>query len=464
MPFITQGKTNVKYLLIVALVAAIAGGIIFSARNSCYKDIVNLNNFVEIKVPEKKSAQEQGCIDSRGTASVSQCCKSVGDFPNSCLVGACSCSSDNSYQVKVCNCEEGKCFDGEKCSPIETPKTGLIQASFSYPYPVSWTWDSSRNDIADFSLTEVSLGERTVPSFVHSAIYKPGDKIYALTLNFKINTHWDALGIDLYTEQRLILNEEGDKMAPINLYFNVQSLGGKKTYYDQEVIFVVPKTQKVFTFTTGGSSNIFFTVKILDDGRLQVGNSVACATDKKLCPDGSYVNRISPSCEFIECPAADTESLIQESFSYPYPLSWTQEGRDNEIMNFSLTAISLGERTVPSFVHSAIYKPGGKIYALTLYLNLKLDTVNTLGWCIHPDVRVILNEEGDSAGPINDYFNEQCPVPNKIFAGQEEIFVVLRTEKTFTLTTGGKSNIFFTVTVLDDGHLKVEKLYTGSQG
>lgn len=51
MPFITQGKANVKYLLILGLVAAVSGGIIFAARNSYYKDIVNLDNFSEIKKP-----------------------------------------------------------------------------------------------------------------------------------------------------------------------------------------------------------------------------------------------------------------------------------------------------------------------------------------------------------------------------------------------------------------------------
>jgi len=33
MPFITQGKTNIKYLLIVALVAAAAIGIILTFSN-----------------------------------------------------------------------------------------------------------------------------------------------------------------------------------------------------------------------------------------------------------------------------------------------------------------------------------------------------------------------------------------------------------------------------------------------
>jgi hypothetical protein len=30
--------------------------------------------------------------------------------------------------------------------------------------------------------------------------------------------------------------------------------------------------------------------------------AVACTLDAKMCPDGSYVGRIPPSCEFAACP------------------------------------------------------------------------------------------------------------------------------------------------------------------
>lgn len=33
-----------------------------------------------------------------------------------------------------------------------------------------------------------------------------------------------------------------------------------------------------------------------------VGQSVVCAMDAKVCPDGSYVSRSGPKCEFAECP------------------------------------------------------------------------------------------------------------------------------------------------------------------
>jgi len=54
MPFITQGKANIKYLFVVVLVATIAGGIIFTYWKDCQREIINLNNFTEIIKPEKK--------------------------------------------------------------------------------------------------------------------------------------------------------------------------------------------------------------------------------------------------------------------------------------------------------------------------------------------------------------------------------------------------------------------------
>ena len=35
-------------------------------------------------------------------------------------------------------------------------------------------------------------------------------------------------------------------------------------------------------------------------------SGVACTMDAKLCPDGSYVGRVPPSCEFAACPDASS--------------------------------------------------------------------------------------------------------------------------------------------------------------
>jgi len=32
------------------------------------------------------------------------------------------------------------------------------------------------------------------------------------------------------------------------------------------------------------------------------GETIVCSSDAKLCPDGSYVGRVGPRCEFAKCP------------------------------------------------------------------------------------------------------------------------------------------------------------------
>jgi hypothetical protein len=58
---------------------------------------------------------EDGCKDSRGILSTAKCCTITEDFPNTCFIGACGCSMENSHEVRICDCGEGRCFDGDKC-------------------------------------------------------------------------------------------------------------------------------------------------------------------------------------------------------------------------------------------------------------------------------------------------------------------------------------------------------------
>ena len=148
----------------------------------------------------------------------------------------------------------------------------LINKKFTYPYPLEWRYEHTKTLFFDYSLTGVSLGKRTVPSFVaHDSPYKPGTEVHALTLYFKIrNIGTHGAGVCLNVDLRLVLNEEGDLVSPINNRFNADCLWDGQTYYNQEVIFVVPENQREFNLTTGGESNIFFEVEILDDGDLRI--------------------------------------------------------------------------------------------------------------------------------------------------------------------------------------------------
>ncbi len=60
---------------------------------------------------------EAACVNSGGVVSSSLCCKAAGDFPNTCLVGACGCAPSASENVTVCDCPSGSCWDGSTCAP-----------------------------------------------------------------------------------------------------------------------------------------------------------------------------------------------------------------------------------------------------------------------------------------------------------------------------------------------------------
>lgn len=72
--------------------------------------------------PEGLSDTEKSCLNSGGKISTSLCCKSVSNFSNLCLTGVCGCPSADSHQVKICDCGENECFDGQKCAAIEVPE------------------------------------------------------------------------------------------------------------------------------------------------------------------------------------------------------------------------------------------------------------------------------------------------------------------------------------------------------
>ncbi|MBI5498629.1 MAG: hypothetical protein HY907_00170 [Deltaproteobacteria bacterium] len=55
------------------------------------------------------------CAAAGGTVRTGACCLSAGDFPNTCRIGPCGCSPANSHDIQVCDCGEGRCFDGTTC-------------------------------------------------------------------------------------------------------------------------------------------------------------------------------------------------------------------------------------------------------------------------------------------------------------------------------------------------------------
>jgi hypothetical protein len=53
----------------------------------------------------------------------------------------------------------------------------------------------------------------------------------------------------------------------------------------------------------GGAFYVFYpTPKEYDASEEKEEEQIFCTLDAKLCPDGSYVGRVPPNCEFAPCP------------------------------------------------------------------------------------------------------------------------------------------------------------------
>jgi heat shock protein HslJ len=72
--------------------------------------------FLPAPGPDGLLSPDERCSRSGGTVGAASCCGLVGDFPNTCLLGACGCSPESSHSVQVCQCPAGQCFDGKSCT------------------------------------------------------------------------------------------------------------------------------------------------------------------------------------------------------------------------------------------------------------------------------------------------------------------------------------------------------------
>lgn len=60
---------------------------------------------------------------------------------------------------------------------------------------------------------------------------------------------------------------------------------------------------------------VFVRASLIDTGDSAAPNQVACTMEAKLCPDGSYVGRTGPNCEFAACPAGSPTSATISNMS-----------------------------------------------------------------------------------------------------------------------------------------------------
>ena len=101
-------------------------------------------------------------------------------------------------------------------------------------------------------------------------------------------------------------------------------------------------------------------------------NQVACTMDAKLCPDGSYVGRVAPNCDFAPCPETTqtagwkTYTNTQHKFEFQYP-----DSKMNVLKLPEGTICDIGNGTANCNLYS---KPNNSSY--NLYSGLYLAVVD----------------------------------------------------------------------------------------
>jgi len=61
------------------------------------------------------SSADERCVNSGGTVIEMGCCASQNNFPNLCLIGACTCAPQSQKTIASCSCPNKMCFDGTGC-------------------------------------------------------------------------------------------------------------------------------------------------------------------------------------------------------------------------------------------------------------------------------------------------------------------------------------------------------------
>ncbi|GEM_PF-6553046 len=246
---------------------------------------------------------------------------------------------------------------------------------------------------------------------------------------------------------------------------------------------------KKFTRDNNGFSAIWISLAVLVatgiGAYFLVARKPATVNNENIAP-AATPPVVEPKAPIAEPPAPTSESATSSTtkpaatvnFQSPYPVSWEDGGA-----SFSLTGVALGytpAQADPNLrppTHSRLlnlqatssggyYQIGVNVYALTLKLKITTAVSYSNTNCLEPQLRRVINEEGDLALPNTKQFSfaNGCVATPDTTTNQEVSFVVPESETEFTVTTGGASNIFFSVKLTPDGKLNVENISAETRG
>jgi hypothetical protein len=121
--YLNKGISTPIAIMIILVLSIAVGAFVFWQSWEIQKEEIMISEIVKSKenttLKESETSLESICLTTGGKVFASFCCKTAQDFPNSCLIGACGCSPENSKEVKTCDCGPEKCFDGNGCRQRE---------------------------------------------------------------------------------------------------------------------------------------------------------------------------------------------------------------------------------------------------------------------------------------------------------------------------------------------------------
>ena len=246
-----------KFLAFVAVcLIALAWGIVQTVQT------IRLNNTL------KALQQEQDAAAQRAAQAEKQNQNLVTGVQNFLNQQHIACSSDPVTCLQL----QQTATTSPEANTTTTPF--VIKKTYDAPYPLVW-----REPGATFSLTGISLGDLTVPA--DNIWYQPPDAgPYGAGTILHGIILWVQITMDntpgAYANQTLrrITNEQGNMAYPNATRFMVPGTGvagaDGTTYKDQQIVFVLSPNETLFTFTTGGTSNIYFQVQVNPDNTLEL--------------------------------------------------------------------------------------------------------------------------------------------------------------------------------------------------
>lgn len=177
----------------------------------------------------------------------------------------------------------------------------------------------------------------------------------------------------------------------------------------------------------------------------------------------------SQSTVSLTTPTSSNQSPLSwaQAFNFPYPVSWKDHWQYNYngrtwgdyITEYDLTNVSLGDTTLSKDVPAG-YAAGDSVHAITLRFKLNSQVLHSEGnYCVPIHIRRLLDEEGDTAAPINIYIHTSsfyCISGIDATSEGEVTFLVAPTDKEFTFLAGNDANDSFMVTLMNDGTLQVK--------